>query len=172
MKSLNIEGLRLIEVPSFMDHRGTFMRVFDLDSSLYGHAEQVNVSINPKLRTLRGMHFQTYGHPESKLVSLLSGSIYLCVLDLRKESSTYMAVFESLFLCEDKTSIAIPPGCATGWISLTTNTILHYVMSSRFEKNKYSGLRFDDPAFMINWPDSPLHISKQDLSWPKFKGGD
>jgi dTDP-4-dehydrorhamnose 3,5-epimerase len=169
MKSVDIEGLRLVSVPSFIDDRGTFMRVFDSEYSLAGIAEQVNVSINPQLRTLRGMHFQTSGQPENKIVSLLSGSVYIAIIDLRKESSTYLTVFEASFKYEDKLSFSIPAGCATGWISLTDNTILHYVMSSRFEENSYSGLRFDDPAFKINWPNSPLHISKQDLNWPNFK---
>jgi dTDP-4-dehydrorhamnose 3,5-epimerase len=108
------------------------------------------------------------GQPEHKLITLLNGSIYLAVVDLRKESESYLQVNSFEVNANELKSIFIPFGCATGWVSLEPNTDIHYVMYSRFEENSYSGLRYNDSFFNIPWPITPNVISEQDMSWPLF----
>jgi dTDP-4-dehydrorhamnose 3,5-epimerase len=154
----------------FVDHRGSFERLFDStwakDFNLL--PQQVNISRNTHKGTLRGLHFQLTGQPEHKLITLLSGSIYLAVVDLRKDSESYLQVNSFEVNSSDLKSIFIPFGCATGWVSLEPNTDLHYVMYSRFEENTYSGLLYSDSFFNIPWPISPSVISVQDMNWPLF----
>lgn len=168
--SFTIQGLHEQKLSSFVDSRGTFTRIFDTEwmPQLEEGPKQINLSSNPKLGTLRGLHFQTDEENEHKRISLLSGSIFLAVIDLRKKSDTYKVINSLNLSFSDNLSIFVPAGCATGWITLEPNTNLHYIMHSRFEENTYSGLRFDDASFTIDWPLEPTCISSQDLAWPKF----
>ncbi len=170
MSNISIVNLHVITHAKFVDHRGSFERLFDStwakDFDLL--PQQVNISRNTHKGTLRGLHFQLTGQPEHKLITLLSGSIYLAVVDLRKDSESYLKVNSFEVNSGDLKSIFIPFGCATGWVSLEPNTDLHYVMYSRFEENTYSGLLYSDSFFNIPWPISPSVISDQDMNWPLF----
>jgi dTDP-4-dehydrorhamnose 3,5-epimerase len=163
-------NLEITTHTKFVDHRGSFERLYDSTwmKEIDSNPQQVNISRNTKKGTLRGLHFQKVGQPEHKLITLLSGSIYLAVVDLRKDSTSYLQVNSFEVDSSALESIFIPSGCATGWLSLEPNTDLHYVMYSRFEENSYSGLRYDDSFFKIPWPMKPTVISEQDLGWPLF----
>ena len=171
MNKIQIDGLKIYKGSAFSDSRGKFYRVFDSDwfLSIGFTPMQINVSFNPYKHTLRGMHFQMDGEPENKLMTLLSGVIFLSIADLRPESKSYLTVFTREVTAEEGESIYIPAGCAAGWISLSNDVQIHYVMSSRFEHNNYSGFKFDDPFFSIPWPVRPEIISDQDRNWPIFK---
>jgi dTDP-4-dehydrorhamnose 3,5-epimerase len=80
-----------------------------------------------------------------------------------------MNVYQGTLLAQDESSIYIPAGCATGWISLVDNTSLLYFMSARYEDSLFSGFRFDDPLITIKWPRTPQLISEQDRNWPSLK---
>lgn len=165
-----IDGLNLYPQEFYLDSRGRFTRLMDLHNlgGILGNPSQINVSENPQTRTLRGMHYQIDGLPEHKFISLLSGSIFLCVVDVRKQSRTYKNTKSFYMDNSSNESVLVPAGCATGWITLEANSIIHYVMTSRFQDNLYSGFRFDDPVFSLDWPCSPRVISEKDKKWPGF----
>ena len=166
-----ISGLHLLDTKVHTDSRGIFRRLVDASEQQPGEFSevQVNLSQNPMELTLRGLHFQTEGQPEHKIVNLISGEAFIVVIDLRKESKTYMNSFTEILTLGNPRSIFIPSGCATGWMTLEPQTSFVYFMYSRFEKNQYSGIRFDDSRFGIKWPANPKVISQQDLDWPKFE---
>jgi len=84
MKNIdNIEGMIQVDIKPHIDERGAFLRVYD--EGWFGNFKQTNVSFNPAYATLRGMHYQIDGDPEHKLISLISGSIFFVVIDLRKK---------------------------------------------------------------------------------------
>jgi dTDP-4-dehydrorhamnose 3,5-epimerase len=168
---MQINGLKIYKGSAFSDSRGKFSRVFDSDwfSSIGFIPMQINVSSNPYKHTLRGMHFQVDGEPENKLLTLLSGVVFLSIVDLRPKSISYLTVFTREVSAEEGESIYIPAGCAAGWISLSEDVQIHYVMSSRFKNNNYGGFKFDDPFFSIPWPVKPEIISDQDRNWPSFQ---
>jgi dTDP-4-dehydrorhamnose 3,5-epimerase len=161
----------LLPLISHSDIRGTFTRTFDLlappDSKF--SVVQVNISVNPQPFTLRGMHFQTSGPNEEKIISLLSGSAFLVAVDLREESPSFLeqSHFELTYPLAE--SIHVPSRFATGWLSTSPNTVFQYLMSARFEDCKYSGLRFDDPILSIDWPAQPSVVSEKDLAWPPLE---
>ena len=171
MNMMQIDGLKLYKGSVFNDSRGKFSRIFDshLFSSIGFTPMQISVSFNPYKHTLRGMHFQVDGEPENKLMTLLSGVIFLSIVDLRPKSISYLTVFTKEVSSEEDDSIYIPAGCAAGWISLSNDVQIHYVMSSRFEHNNYDGFKFDDPFFSLPWPVKPEIISDQDRKWPIFQ---
>ncbi len=149
-----------------IDNRGSFVRIFD--SAKTGEfnffVKQTNVSINPKAGTLRGMHFQLSGPPEWKLITVLSGSIFMNVVNLT-ELNNGKVEFQTYELNSIDNSILVPSGYATGWLSTADNTTLIYQMSARFEECSYSGFKYNDAKLNLRWPSAPKIISKQDLSW-------
>ena len=152
------------------DPRGVFSRTFDhanLETFDF-QVMQSNISKNPTFATLRGLHYQTSGPPEHKIITLLSGSIFIAIVDLRPESPTFLQKTEWNLSDPLQESIYVPSGHATGWISTSPDTSLQYLMSARYEECTYSGVRFDDKALAINWPIDPSLMSDQDRSWPEL----
>ena len=169
MEFKKIFGVRELKLKSFTDDRGEFNRIFDVEWLEEKFIiEQVNISINPHRYTLRGMHYQKNGKPENKIMHLLSGKIYLSLVDLRKKSPTYLKNANAVLARTSEAAIFIPAGCAAGWLSLEDNVTIQYLMSSRYEQNSYSGFPYNDPAFNIPWPNEPKVISDQDRNWQKF----
>lgn len=166
-----IEGMKAIPLVSHADSRGEFTRIFDETwlSSTMGSPKQISLSRNPAPGTLRGMHFQIDGEPEHKIITMITGSIFFVVIDLRKTSSTYLNRFTTYINEGLATSFFIPSGCANGWLTLSEDSLMHYAMYSRFESNKYSGFKYNDPFFAIEWPNKPMVISDQDLNWPRYQ---
>jgi dTDP-4-dehydrorhamnose 3,5-epimerase len=166
---MEINGLKTVEIKSNIDTRGSFSRLYDSELITDNFSiKQISLSDNPKRGTLRGMHFQVSGPPENKYINIISGLIYLVIVDLRINESTYLNVNQTLFSAEENNALYIPTGCATGWLSLVEGTKLIYSMSSRYEECTYSGFRYNDPNFSINWPLIPTVISDKDLSWPNI----
>jgi len=165
-----IEGVQIHDGSTFEDSRGSFTRLFDSDwfNNLGQTPKQANISRNTHAQTLRGMHYQVDGEPEHKILTVLSGDVFLAIVDLRRNSNSYLEIGCETLTSKNASSVFIPAGCATGWISLSPNTDIHYLMYSRYELNTYSGLMYSDPFFNIPWPRKPDVISIQDRNWPLF----
>lgn len=166
-----MNSLKVLNTKTHIDSRGTFSRIFDSSNPEMPEFEvmQSNISYNPTKGTLRGMHFQQSGPPEDKIVCLLSGSVFMAIIDIRPSSPTFMQKIELNLVRPLEEAIYIPTGYATGWLSTSPDTSLQYLMSARFEDCTYSGFRFDDKTHAINWPVKPALISEQDRTWPKFE---
>jgi dTDP-4-dehydrorhamnose 3,5-epimerase len=166
-----MSSLKVLKTKTHIDSRGTFSRIFDSSNPEVPKFEvlQSNISYNPTKGTLRGMHFQQSGPPEDKIVCLLSGSVFMAIIDIRPSSPTFMQKIELNLFSPLQEAIYIPTGYATGWISTAPETSLQYLMSARFEDCTYSGFRFNDTTHAINWPAQPTLISEQDRTWPNFE---
>lgn len=162
----------LVKNSVYADSRGEFIRIFDEQTNYLPDSRlmQINVSKNPNRKTLRGMHFQIAGPPEHKFISVISGEIHLVVsnahsVNIRAEvENHYFNMSEST-----SETLFVPSGLATGWISLSDNVVINYLMTSRFENCVYSGFNFDDPLANIEWPSRPEVISEKDRKWPSLK---
>ena len=169
---LEIEGVWLIEHSLFGDARGHLERVYDQESrrkrGIDTEVEHALISKNPKTGTLRGFHFQVSPFLEAKTISCTSGAIYDVVVDLRVDSKTYCK-WVGVELDEEKAhSLHVPKGCANAWLTLAPETTLHYFMAEQYSPEHSRGFRFDDPAFEVDWPNTPAVIAERDLSWPAF----
>jgi len=162
----------LLENRCHDDSRGEFRRLFD--SNMIRHEnlnlEQVNVSKNPKPYTLRGMHYQVSGPPEHKLISVLNGSIRLVVSNAHSVSAKKEVNNLYFDLSGDsRSTLFVPSGLATGWISRSKDVEILYMMTARYEECEYSGFKFNDPYASIDWPILPEVVSDKDLCWPALK---
>jgi dTDP-4-dehydrorhamnose 3,5-epimerase len=168
----DVEGAFLIRPERLEDERGFFARTYCVrELTEHGIDPQVvqrSVSHNLRRGTLRGMHFQIAPHQESKLVSCVRGSIYDVVLDLRPSSSTYRRWSAATLTADGFETLFIPKGCAHGFISLVDDSTVHYEISEFHHPESARGVRYDDPAFGIEWPLQPTVINSRDLGYPLY----
>jgi dTDP-4-dehydrorhamnose 3,5-epimerase len=169
----NIKGVFVIELEEKKDDRGFFARSYDeAEFESHGlplHIVQTNISFNAKKGTLRGMHYQAAPHEELKLVRCTRGSIYDVVVDLRPESPTHKQWVSVELTSDNRLALYIPKGCAHGFQTLEDNSEIHYLMGEYFREGSARAVRYDDPAFAIQWPDIKERIiSKKDSSYPDW----
>jgi dTDP-4-dehydrorhamnose 3,5-epimerase len=168
----SIEGAFVITPERFEDERGFFARLY-CPKELAAHGldptvVQRSVSYNRRRGTLRGMHFQIAPHEENKIVSCLSGSIRDVIVDLRPASPTYRRWFGVTLTSEGLEALFVPKGCAHGFITLADDSRVHYEISEFHHPESARGVRFDDPAFGIEWPIEPSIIAARDRSYPSY----
>ena len=117
------------------------------------------------------MHFQAPPYAEVKLVRCTRGSVYDVMIDLRKDSPTYRQSFGTILTAENREMLYIPEGFAHGFLTLEVNTEMFYQMSEFYAPEYARGVRWDDPAFKIRWPETVRIISERDRSYPDFSEG-
>jgi dTDP-4-dehydrorhamnose 3,5-epimerase len=169
----SIDGAFLIRPEPVEDERGFFARTFCVrelaEHGLDPQVVQRSVSYNKRRGTLRGMHYQVAPHEESKLVSCLRGSIYDVVIDLRPASATYRRWVAATLTADGFETLFVPQGCAHGFVTLTDDALVHYEISSFHQPESARGVRYDDPAFGIEWPIAPVVINARDLSFAPYR---
>ncbi len=177
-----LKGAFIIEPERLEDERGFFARTWCQrefrEHGLNPALVQCNISYNIKKGTLRGMHYQAAPYEEAKLVRCTSGSIYDVIIDLRPDSPTYcqwVAVeltahssAHSSQLTINHKMLYIPEGFAHGFLTLVDNTEVFYQMSEFYMPEYARGVRWNDPAFGIQWPIDISIISEKDRQFPDF----
>jgi dTDP-4-dehydrorhamnose 3,5-epimerase len=116
------------------------------------------------------MHFQRAPHGEIKVVRCLKGAVYDVIIDLRPESPTYRRWQGFELSAENRRQLYIPQGFAHGFQTLCDDAEVGYLISAFYAPAAASGVRYDDPAFAIEWPLALTVISEKDQTWPAFSG--
>jgi len=116
------------------------------------------------------MHYQAEPFQEAKLVRCTHGVIYDVVVDLRPSSATFKRWFGAILSAENRHMLYIPEGCAHGFLTLADNSEVFYQMSEFYHPESARGIRFDDPAFQIVWPERIEVMSVRDRTYPSFQG--
>jgi dTDP-4-dehydrorhamnose 3,5-epimerase len=167
-----LPGAYVIEPDKQKDDRGFNARVWCRrefeEHGLASELVQTNVIFSRRKGTLRGIHYQAPPHAESKLFRVTSGALYAVIIDLRTESSTYMTWASFELTAENRKMLYVPERFAIGSQSLQDDTELTYQVSEFYTPEAGRGIRYDDPAFGIEWPLAVKAISEQDRSWPDY----
>lgn len=168
-----IEGAFVVGIEKREDERGFFARVFcrkELEAhGLNADVYQANIGVSRSRGTLRGMHYQVPPHEETKLVRCTVGSVFDVIIDLRSDSPTYKQWMGVELVAEKGTMLYVPQGCAHGYLTLTDNTEIFYLVSQFYSPGAERGVRWNDPAFGIDWPlTTDLVISDRDRNWPDW----
>lgn len=162
----------IIEPTLKEDSRGYFARLFCSEEfkkqGIDSNFVQVNHSFNTHKGTLRGLHYQLAPKSETKMIRCVQGSIWDVILDLRPDSKTFGQWYGEILSAENKKMMLVPKGCAHGFLTLTPNSELIYLASSPYDPSLEKGVRWDDPKFLIEWPELPKIISKRDQTHPHF----
>ena len=168
-----IPGVFEIRPELVSDERGFFARTWcQKEFETHGlnpRLVQCNVSFSKRKGTLRGMHYQAGEHAEAKLVRCTKGSICDMALDIRPESSTFRSWVAVVLNAEDRNMLYVPEGCAHGFLTLEDETEVFYQMSQFYNPGSARGVRWDDPAFRIPWPEKVEVISERDRTYPNFE---
>jgi dTDP-4-dehydrorhamnose 3,5-epimerase len=127
---------------------------------------QCSISFNTRKGTLRGLHHQAAPHAEAKLVRCTRGTIYDVVVDLRTDSPTFRQWIGVELTDQKRNMVYIPEGCAHGFLTLADESEVFYQMSEFYAPESASGVRWDDPAFRIDWPGKVEVISERDRTYP------
>jgi dTDP-4-dehydrorhamnose 3,5-epimerase len=168
----SLSGVWLVAPEPQEDVRGFFARTWCerefAAAGLTARWVQSSVSYNKKKGTLRGLHFQRAPFEEVKLVRCATGAIYDVVVDLRPDSSTFMKHLTMELTGENRRMLYIPKGCAHGFQTLEDGAEVLYDMSEFYAPEHAAGVRWDDQAFGITWPDPNPIISERDRRFPDF----
>jgi dTDP-4-dehydrorhamnose 3,5-epimerase len=171
-----LSGAYVVDMQLLPDERGFFARSYCADEfAAYGlgpELRQCSVSYNARTGTLRGMHYQSAPHEEHKLVRCTAGAIFDVIVDIRPASPTYRRWFGAELTAANRRSLFIPPGFAHGFMSLTDDAEVYYMISVAHAPKFSRGLRWNDPAFAIEWPLPPAVMSERDAGYPLLDGPD
>lgn len=168
-----LPGALVVEPEPFADARGLFARTWCArEFSAHGLVSQFvqgSTSFNARRGTLRGMHFQAPPHAEVKLVRCTRGAIHDVIVDLRPASPTYTRHFAIPLTAANRVALYIPEGFAHGFQALEDDTEVLYQMSAVFVPEAARGVRWNDPAFGIDWPIRATILNTRDASYPDFE---
>jgi dTDP-4-dehydrorhamnose 3,5-epimerase len=167
-----LKGAYIINPECVEDERGYFARTFCRrefsERGLNPDLVQCNISFNRNRGTLRGMHYQAPPCAEAKLVRCTRGAVYDVIIDLRPGSPTYRGWVGVTLDASSPRTLYVPEGLAHGFLTLRDDTEVFYQMSEFFSAEQARGVRWDDPAFGVAWPDAPRVISQKDRDYPDF----
>ena len=162
----------MIELEPIEDERGFFARTFCQDEfkrhGLNLNIVQCNLSYNRRKSTLRGMHYQAAPYGEAKLVGCIRGAIHDVVIDARPNSKSFKQWISVELTDENRRWVYIPEGLAHGFLTLRDHTEVFYQMSEFYRPEFSCGIRWNDPAFNIDWPSEVLVVSDRDRNYPDF----
>ena len=165
-----IEGLLILSVNEFNDDRGSFFRTFCkkefLNQGLDIDFVQMNHSINKKAGTFRGFHFQKKPSSDAKLIRCVSGKVLDILVDLRKDSHTFLDHVKIELSALNQKIIYVPEGVAHGFISLEDNSQLIYHHTAYYDPNSEGSVNLNDPRLGLELPIPVKRISKKDLNTP------
>ncbi len=169
-----IAGVVVVDLDPISDVRGSFARLHCPDEFAqagYGFIpQQTSLSRNVKAGTLRGLHYEGQPHTEAKLVRATRGRIFDVAVDLRADSPTFRNWTGVELDAESGRALLIGEGMAHGFLTLEDDCDVLYQINRIFEPGHGRGVRWNDPAFGIEWPRLPSVISERDAAYPDFMG--
>jgi dTDP-4-dehydrorhamnose 3,5-epimerase len=169
-----LQGAYTIEIDKFEDDRGFVAYAWTardfLEQGLNTKFVEMIVSYNARKGTLRGMHYQNEPFAQAKLVRCTQGAIYDVAIDLRRDSPTFKQWDAVELTAQNHRMFYIPEGCAHGFQTLADQTEVFYQISNVYAPEHYDGVRWNDPAFGVEWPDSDRTIISRDRDYPDFQG--
>lgn len=170
-KRTNIPDLIILYPNKYVDNRGLFFEDFNTNGDLDFVLHQQNVSESSK-GVLRGLHLQLE-NSQAKIVSVLNGSIFDVVVDLRHNSKTFGNWFGVILSDTNFQQLFVPKHFAHGFIALEEKTRVVYKVDDKYNPDSEITIKWDDPDINIKWPLTPKILSEKDMqgiSIKDFKG--
>lgn len=171
----DIGGCFIVDIEPHSDERGLFARTWCAsefeNAGLPANFVQCSVSRNRSATTTRGLHFQLPPSREGKLVRCTRGGIVDVAVDIRPNSATFLNHVMVELDEENCRAIYIPFGCAHGFQTLTDNADVMYQMTDTYAPELSAGLRWNDPALGISWPEANPIMNDRDRDYPDLDEG-
>jgi dTDP-4-dehydrorhamnose 3,5-epimerase len=171
-----LPGVWLVEPECQVDERGLFARVFCVREfqarGLVTEYVQGSTSFTRERGTVRGLHYQRPPSCEVKLVRCTAGAVHDVIVDVRRDSPTYLQHVAVELTAQNRRALYVPEMCAHGYQTLADECEVSYQMSQFYAPTAAAGLRFDDPGLAIRWPLTARGLSAADRAWPLVGGMD
>lgn len=171
--ALPLIGSYVFKSIKYSDNRGSFTKYFDTKNNeeIFKNfkTQQINFSTNILKGTIRGLHFQNKPYQEKKIVFCIRGKIWDVIIDLRKNSKTYLNWYGMELSNKNSKIIYIPKGFAHGYQTLTNNTEIVYIHDGIYNKEKENGINYKDKQLNIKWPLKVTNISYKDKNLKSLK---
>lgn len=171
----NIKDALIIAPERFDDERGFFARAWS--ESEFGQRGidarfiEGNLSYNARRGTLRGMHYQAAPHGQGKLVRCTRGSVFDVGVDLRPNSPTFCRWVGVELSSENRLMLYLPAEFAHGYLTLADDSEVYYLVTHAYAPESTRGVRWNDPAFEIVWPEvAELIMIERDREYADFTG--
>lgn len=165
-----LTGLKLIQRKPMGDSRGYLERMFCVDElrPLLSNRTivQINHTLTEKRGTVRGLHYQSPPHAETKFVSCLRGEVFDVAVDVRRDSPTFLNWYGEILSADNHKALAIPEGFAHGFQTLTEGCEMLYFHTASYQPEAEGGLNVKDPRLAIQWPQVIAELSKRDAALP------
>lgn len=166
VEKLPLSGAAVIDTEPLTDHRGLFARFFcekELSELIGGrHFVNVNFSKTHKIGAIRGLHFQRPPQAEMKFVRCIRGAVYDVIVDIRRDSPTFLKWFGIELSSENLKMLCVPEGFAHGFQVLKESSEMLYLHSEFYSKEHEGAMNYFDPVLAITWPLEPTDISERD----------
>ena len=171
----SIPDVKLLKPKVFRDARGYFTETYNAARYAEAGISAVFVQDNESLSmkgVVRGLHWQAAPATQAKLVRVIRGSVWDVAVDIRKGSPTFGKNVSAVLSAENGHQFYIPRGFAHGFIVLEDDTLFSYKCDNFYSPSLERGMRFDDPALGIEWPDIgvALVLSEKDRRHPPLSG--
>ena len=148
----NIDGLFVIEPIIFYDNRGSLFEAYN-EEIFSSHSLNLKFvqdnQVNSKKGVLRGMHVNVK-HPQGKLIRVFDGEILDVVIDLRKDSPTYMSCYSIVLSNKNKKQIYIPEGLGHGYLALQDSRVL-FKTTTHYIPGDELGFAWNSKALTVDW---------------------
>lgn len=169
-RETRLAGVFIVEPDALEDERGFLACSWSTEEfaahGLNPRLVQCNISFNKRSGTLRGIHYQAKPHEQAKLVRCTRGAIYDVAVDLRVGSPTLYQWVGVELTADNHQMLYLPEGCAHGYQTLADNSEMFYQLTESYHPESVGGVRWDDPAFGIEWPVGVTVIAPRDASYP------
>ena len=174
ISATRIPEVLLIEPDVIGDSRGFFMESWHkqkyAELGLAVDFVQDNHSRSAQ-GVLRGLHYQAPPFEEARTLRCIAGAAFVVIVDIRPESRTFRRYEPVVLSAENRRSLYVPPRFALGFQTLMDHTEILYLMSEIYDPAHARGLRWNDPAFAIDWPDDQRTILDRDADYPDLAAG-
>ena len=174
VREVPLAGAFAIQLEKREDYRGFFARAWcTMEAERFGLNTvwvQANIARSNPRGTVRGMHYQISPYEEVKLIRCVRGEIFDVMIDMRAQSSTFKQWWAIRLKDDDYQMVYVPQGFAHGYQALTDQAEVFYQVSQYYTPEAERGVRWNDPAFGVEWPmKESVIVSEKDQNWPLFR---
>lgn len=163
-----LDGLVLVHLDAFPDSRGSFRELFRAEhfaaAGLPSQFTQMNHS-RSRRGVVRGLHFQ-WEPPMAKCMRVATGAAFVVAVDVRRNSPTCGQAWWREVRAREELWVSAPAGFARGFQALEEDTAVEYLCTAAYAPGGEGGIRWDDPALGIPWPQAASIVSDKDRVAP------